>query len=85
MVIVMRKNATEAQIDHVIQWIESIGYRAHSSPGVEQTIIDTGGKKIAQITSEVARWIEAQVSRKDLNEVRMTLPQDDAMMSGEAP
>jgi 3-deoxy-7-phosphoheptulonate synthase len=43
MVIVMRKNATEAQIDHVIQWIESIGYRAHPSPGVEQTIIGVVG------------------------------------------
>ena len=43
MVIVMRKNATEAQIEHVIQWIESIGYRAHPSPGVEQTIIGVVG------------------------------------------
>jgi 3-deoxy-7-phosphoheptulonate synthase len=43
MVIVMRKNATEAQIDHVVRWIESIGYRTHSSPGVEQTIIGVVG------------------------------------------
>jgi 3-deoxy-7-phosphoheptulonate synthase len=43
MVIVMKKNATEAQIEHVIQWIESIGYRAHLSPGVEQTIIGVVG------------------------------------------
>jgi 3-deoxy-7-phosphoheptulonate synthase len=43
MVIIMRKNATEAQIEHVIQWIESIGYRAHLSPGVEQTIIGVVG------------------------------------------
>ena len=43
MVIVMSKNATEAQIDHVIKWIESIGYRAHPSPGVEHTIIGVVG------------------------------------------
>ena len=43
MVIVMSKNATEAQIDHVIKWIESIGYRAHPSPCVEHTIIGVVG------------------------------------------
>jgi len=43
MVIVMRKNATEAQIDHVMKWIESIGYQAHPSLGVEQTIIGVVG------------------------------------------
>jgi 3-deoxy-7-phosphoheptulonate synthase len=43
MVIVMKKNATEAQIDHVITWIESVGYRAHPSRGVEQTIIGVVG------------------------------------------
>lgn len=43
MVIVMRKNATEAQIDYVIRWIESIGYRVHLSSGVEQTIIGVVG------------------------------------------
>ena len=43
MVIVMKKNATEAQIDHVIKWIESVGYRAHPSRGVERTIIGVVG------------------------------------------
>jgi hypothetical protein len=38
LVIVMQKKATEAQIDHVIRWIESIGNGAHPSGGVEQTI-----------------------------------------------
>ena len=37
MIIVMKKNATEAQIDHVIKWIESIGYQVHPSRGVERT------------------------------------------------
>jgi 3-deoxy-7-phosphoheptulonate synthase len=39
MVIVMKKNATEAQIDDVIKWVESVGYGVHPSRGVEQTII----------------------------------------------
>jgi 3-deoxy-7-phosphoheptulonate synthase len=43
MVIVMTKNATEAQVDQVIKWIESVGYRAHPSRGVERTIIGVVG------------------------------------------
>ncbi|MCJ7663198.1 MAG: 3-deoxy-7-phosphoheptulonate synthase [Desulfobacterales bacterium] len=43
MVIVMKKNATEDQIDHVIKWIESVGYRAHPSRGVERTVIGIVG------------------------------------------
>ena len=43
MIIVMKKNATEAQIDHVVRWIESVGYKAHPSRGVEQTIIGAVG------------------------------------------
>jgi len=43
MVIVMKKNATESQIDHVITWVESIGYGAHPTYGVERTIIGVVG------------------------------------------
>ena len=43
MVIVMKQQATEAQIDGVIKWIESVGYRAHPSRGVERTIIGVVG------------------------------------------
>ena len=43
MIIVMKKKATEGQIDHVIQWIESVGYKAHPSRGIEQTIIGAVG------------------------------------------
>jgi 3-deoxy-7-phosphoheptulonate synthase len=43
MVIVMKKNATDAQIDHVIKWIESVGYQAHPSRGVERTVIGVVG------------------------------------------
>lgn len=43
MVIVMKQSATEAQIDDVIKWIESVGYRAHPSRGVERTVIGVVG------------------------------------------
>jgi len=43
MIIVMKKNATEAQIENVINWVESVGYTTHPSHGVEQTIIGAVG------------------------------------------
>jgi 3-deoxy-7-phosphoheptulonate synthase len=43
MIIVMKRNATDEQIDHVIQWIESLGYKTHPSRGVERTIIGAIG------------------------------------------
>ncbi len=43
MVIVLRKNATESEIEDVIKWIESVGYKAHPSRGVERTIIGVVG------------------------------------------
>jgi len=36
-------------------------------PRWQQTVIDTGRKKIEQITADVARWIDAQVAAKDVN------------------
>ena len=43
MIIVMQKNAGEAQIESVIQWVESVGYKTHPSRGVERTIIGVIG------------------------------------------
>jgi 3-deoxy-7-phosphoheptulonate synthase len=43
MIIVMKKAATEAQIEQAIKWVESVGYRAHPSRGVERTIIGVVG------------------------------------------
>ncbi|HYA15685.1 MAG TPA: 3-deoxy-7-phosphoheptulonate synthase [Syntrophales bacterium] len=43
MIIVMKKKATEGQIEKVIRWIESVGYNAHPSRGVERTIIGAVG------------------------------------------
>jgi 3-deoxy-7-phosphoheptulonate synthase len=43
MIIVMKNQATEKQIEDVIHWIESVGYKAHPSIGVERTIIGAVG------------------------------------------
>jgi 3-deoxy-7-phosphoheptulonate synthase len=43
MVIVMDHNATEEQIETVVQRLEDAGYRAHLSRGVERTIIGAIG------------------------------------------
>ena len=39
----MKSQATEKQIEDVIAWIESVGYKAHPSIGVERTIIGAVG------------------------------------------
>jgi 3-deoxy-7-phosphoheptulonate synthase len=43
MIIVMKSQASDKQIEDVIHWIESIGYKAHPSRGVERTIIGAIG------------------------------------------
>ncbi|HPL62426.1 MAG: 3-deoxy-7-phosphoheptulonate synthase [Syntrophales bacterium] len=43
MIIIMKRNALESQVRDVIEWIQSVGYKAHPSYGVEQTIIGVMG------------------------------------------
>jgi 3-deoxy-7-phosphoheptulonate synthase len=43
MIIIMKKNATESQVDRIVEWIESVGYSAHLSRGVERTIVGAVG------------------------------------------
>jgi 3-deoxy-7-phosphoheptulonate synthase len=43
MIILMKKNATQEQIDQVTEWITSVGYRPHLSQGVERTLIGAIG------------------------------------------
>jgi 3-deoxy-7-phosphoheptulonate synthase len=43
MIILMKKNATEEQINQVTEWITSVGYQTHLSRGVERTIIGAIG------------------------------------------
>ncbi len=43
MILVIRPDATEAQIAHVIERIEELGFRPHVSRGAERTIIGVSG------------------------------------------
>lgn len=58
MIVVMKSNATAEQIDSVIQWIESVGYQAHPSYGLERTIIgaigDNRGKEHLKLVENLS-------------------------------
>jgi len=54
MIIVMKKKAGREQIDDVIQWIESVGYKAHVSEGVERTIIGAVGDEREKVRLKAA-------------------------------
>src|SRR5579859_3685100 len=43
MIIVMQSNATQEQIDNVVEKVEGLGYRAHISEGEETTIVGVIG------------------------------------------
>lgn len=45
MIIVMRTDATQEQIDHVIAHLERLGFGVHLSQGVERTVIGAIGDK----------------------------------------
>ncbi|HXY48558.1 MAG TPA: 3-deoxy-7-phosphoheptulonate synthase [Terriglobales bacterium] len=45
MLVVMQAHATEEQVRHVCQKIESLGYRAHSIPGTQRTAIGITGNQ----------------------------------------
>ncbi|RLF31643.1 MAG: 3-deoxy-7-phosphoheptulonate synthase, partial [Thermoplasmata archaeon] len=49
MIIVMKKGAEQKEIDDVTRWIESVGYRAHLSEGVERTIIGAVGDERGKV------------------------------------
>lgn len=54
MIIVMKKSAEPKEVDAVIQWIESVGYRAHVSEGVERTIIGAIGDEREKVRLKAA-------------------------------
>jgi len=54
MIIVMKKKADEQKIENVIKWIESAGYKAHVSKGVERTIIGAVGDERGKIFLKTA-------------------------------
>lgn len=65
-----------------MRWDNWSGWE-RGDPRWQQAIIDTGGKKIDQITTEVARWIEAQIRAKAQNENPMPFEETDEMLKEE--
>ena len=57
MVIVIEKHATESQIDHIIKWVESVGYSAHPTRGVERTIIGVVGDDRGKAALKSAEYL----------------------------
>ena len=49
MIILMKKNATQEQTDHVTEWIASVGYKPHLSRGVERTLIGAIGDERGKV------------------------------------
>ena len=47
MIIVLKPEATQAEIDHVIEKIEAAGLKPHISRGVERTVIGAIGDEAA--------------------------------------
>lgn len=58
MIIVMKKQATEKQIEEVIRWIESLGFTAHPSRGVECTLIGVIGDEREKAGLKQAEFLE---------------------------
>jgi 3-deoxy-7-phosphoheptulonate synthase len=51
MIIVLRPNATQDQIDHIIEKVQKLGLKPHVSKGVERTIIGViGPEDVLQVT-----------------------------------
>jgi 3-deoxy-7-phosphoheptulonate synthase len=54
MIIVMKRKADEQELDNVIKWIESVGYKVHLSKGVERTIIGAVGDERGKVALKAA-------------------------------
>jgi 3-deoxy-7-phosphoheptulonate synthase len=57
MIILMKKNATEEQINQVTEWVASVGYQTHLSRGVERTIIGAIGDDRGRIQLKSAAYL----------------------------
>ncbi|MDP2840075.1 MAG: 3-deoxy-7-phosphoheptulonate synthase [Syntrophales bacterium] len=57
MIILMKKNATEEQINNVTEWITSVGYQTHLSRGVARTIIGAIGDDRGRIHLKSAAFL----------------------------
>jgi len=57
MIILLKKNVTQEQIDQVTEWITSVGYKPHVSQGVERTLIGAIGDDRGKIHLKAAAFL----------------------------
>ena len=57
MIILLKKNVTQEQIDQVTEWIASVGYKPHVSQGVERTLIGAIGDDRGKIHLKAAAFL----------------------------
>ena len=57
MIILLKKNVTQEQIDQVTEWIASVGYTPHVSQGVERTLIGAIGDDRGKIRLKSAAFL----------------------------
>jgi 3-deoxy-7-phosphoheptulonate synthase len=50
----MKSKADQQELDNIIKWIESVGYKAHVSKGVERTIIGAVGDERGKVALKAA-------------------------------
>ncbi|HEX6971431.1 MAG TPA: 3-deoxy-7-phosphoheptulonate synthase [Limnochordia bacterium] len=53
MIVVMKRGASPAEIEHVIARLKSFGFEAHLSEGVERTLIGAIGEKTAEKIEQI--------------------------------
>ncbi|QDU90671.1 Phospho-2-dehydro-3-deoxyheptonate aldolase [Pirellulimonas nuda] len=54
MIIILRENATEAQVDHVVKRVETLGFQAHLSKGTYRTVIGVIGDEEKLLAAPLA-------------------------------
>jgi 3-deoxy-7-phosphoheptulonate synthase len=57
MIILMKRNVTQEQINQVVDWIISLGYNPHISQGVERTLIGAIGDDRGKVHLKAAAFL----------------------------
>jgi len=57
MIIIMKHNASETELGHVVEVIEKLGYRAHLIRGVERTVVGAVGDERGKARLESLRTL----------------------------
>ena len=69
MIILMKKNVTQEQIDQVTEWIASVGYKPHISQGVERTLIGDSVPALVRWGKHVPRAVVQRIQADGFRQV----------------